>query len=200
MAIARRKPDPDGITTAELAGTAGRYVGQNRSTSTPRWPSCGRSHTAAATCSPNRLILGFRVRDEADDEWPRKAPEAALVIAAGADLTRLTGWIVEGQRRAERVRSTRGGTSEIPASGGGRTHPREDPAGSPPPSSGEFRRRRVSRWIARDAARVTDAWRWSGRHGCRDGLSQVLRRAGYDENGGHQLAVSGGPAAQAISR
>jgi hypothetical protein len=26
MAIARRKPDPDGITTAQLAGTAGRYV------------------------------------------------------------------------------------------------------------------------------------------------------------------------------
>jgi hypothetical protein len=28
MAIARRKPDPDGITTAQLAGTAGRYVSQ----------------------------------------------------------------------------------------------------------------------------------------------------------------------------
>jgi hypothetical protein len=26
MAIARRKPDPDGITTAQLAGTVGRYV------------------------------------------------------------------------------------------------------------------------------------------------------------------------------
>src|SRR5262245_4192050 len=26
MPIARRKPDPDGITTARLAGTAGRYV------------------------------------------------------------------------------------------------------------------------------------------------------------------------------
>jgi hypothetical protein len=28
MAVARRKPDPDGITTAQLAGTAGRYVGR----------------------------------------------------------------------------------------------------------------------------------------------------------------------------
>jgi hypothetical protein len=28
MAIARRKPDPDGITRAELAGTVGRYVSQ----------------------------------------------------------------------------------------------------------------------------------------------------------------------------
>jgi hypothetical protein len=28
MAIARRKPDPDGITTAQLAGTVGRYVSQ----------------------------------------------------------------------------------------------------------------------------------------------------------------------------
>jgi hypothetical protein len=26
MAIARRKPDPDGITTAQLAGTASRYA------------------------------------------------------------------------------------------------------------------------------------------------------------------------------
>jgi hypothetical protein len=26
MAIARRRPDPDGIITAQLAGTAGRYV------------------------------------------------------------------------------------------------------------------------------------------------------------------------------
>jgi hypothetical protein len=36
--------------------------------------------------------------------WQRKALEAALCIAAGADLTRLPEWIEEGQERAERIR------------------------------------------------------------------------------------------------
>ena len=36
--------------------------------------------------------------------WPRRAFEAALLIAAGADLTRLTEWITVGQERAERIR------------------------------------------------------------------------------------------------
>jgi hypothetical protein len=30
--------------------------------------------------------------------------QAALLIAAGADLTRLTEWIAVGQERAERIR------------------------------------------------------------------------------------------------
>jgi hypothetical protein len=38
------------------------------------------------------------------DQWQRKALEAALCIAAGADLTRLTEWIAVGQERAERIR------------------------------------------------------------------------------------------------
>ncbi len=49
------------------------------------------------------LTLGFYARDNRD-EWQRKAVVAALLIAAGADLTRLTEWIVEGQDRAERIR------------------------------------------------------------------------------------------------
>jgi hypothetical protein len=36
------------------------------------------------------LTLAFRDRDERDGLWPRRAPEAALLIAAGADLTQLT--------------------------------------------------------------------------------------------------------------
>jgi hypothetical protein len=57
-----------------------------------------------ATCSPNGgLTLGFYARENRD-EWSRKALQAALLVAAGADLTRLTGWIEEGQERAERVR------------------------------------------------------------------------------------------------
>ncbi len=47
--------------------------------------------------------LGFYARDNRD-EWARKAVEAALLIAAGADITELRRWIEEGQERAERVR------------------------------------------------------------------------------------------------
>jgi hypothetical protein len=49
------------------------------------------------------VTLGFYARENRD-EWSRRALQAALLIAAGADLTRLTEWIVEGQQRAERVR------------------------------------------------------------------------------------------------
>ena len=36
------------------------------------------------------LILGFHDEHESDGRWPPRALEAALLIAAGADLTRLT--------------------------------------------------------------------------------------------------------------
>jgi hypothetical protein len=49
------------------------------------------------------ITLGFYARENRD-EWQRKALEAALLIAAGADLTRLTEWIEEGQQRAQRIR------------------------------------------------------------------------------------------------
>jgi hypothetical protein len=49
------------------------------------------------------ITLGFYARENRD-EWARKALQAALLIAAGADLTRLTEWIEEGQERAERIR------------------------------------------------------------------------------------------------
>lgn len=57
-------------------------------------------------CSPKEagLILAHRDRDERDGLWPRGALQAALLIPAGADLTRLTEWIIEGQDRAERIR------------------------------------------------------------------------------------------------
>jgi hypothetical protein len=45
-------------------------------------------------------IFGFPDQDERDGRWPRRALEAALCIAAGADLTRLTEWIAVGQERA----------------------------------------------------------------------------------------------------
>jgi hypothetical protein len=61
--------------------------------------------TAAATSWPNGpgITLGFYARDNRD-ERQRKALEAALLIAAGADLTRLTEWIAVRQQRAQRIR------------------------------------------------------------------------------------------------
>jgi hypothetical protein len=49
------------------------------------------------------VTLGCYARGTGDD-WAGKALQAALLIAAGADLTRLSEWIVEGQQRVERVR------------------------------------------------------------------------------------------------
>lgn len=105
MAIARRKPDPDGITTARLAGTAGRYVSRKpldveAAVAELREIAQGRADLLAQQAG---LTIGYYARDNRD-EWSRKALQAALLIAAGADLTRLTEWIVEGQQRAERVR------------------------------------------------------------------------------------------------
>jgi len=50
------------------------------------------------------LTPGAPTRDERDGIWPQGALEAALCIAAGADLTRLTEWIAVGQERAALVR------------------------------------------------------------------------------------------------
>jgi hypothetical protein len=50
------------------------------------------------------LRQASRNREERDGRWPRKALEAALLHRCSADLTKLTEWIAEGQRRAERVR------------------------------------------------------------------------------------------------
>jgi hypothetical protein len=105
MAIARRRPDPDGITTARLAGTAGRDVSRKSldveaAVAELREIAGGRGDLAA---EQDGATLGFYARDNRD-EWQRKALQAALLIAAGADLTRLTEWIEEGQQRAERIR------------------------------------------------------------------------------------------------
>jgi hypothetical protein len=61
----------------------------------------GRGDLLAARAG---VILAFHNEDARDGRWPRRAPEAALCIAAGADLTQLMEWIVVGQERAERIR------------------------------------------------------------------------------------------------
>jgi hypothetical protein len=105
MSIPRRKPNPDGITTAQLAGTAGRYVSQkpldvDAAVAELREIAGGRGDLLAERAG---LTLGFYARENRD-KWACKAVVAALLIAAGADLTKLSGWIVEGQDRAERIR------------------------------------------------------------------------------------------------
>jgi hypothetical protein len=105
MAVKRAKPDPDGITTAQLAGTVGRFVSRTpldveAAVTELREIANGRGDLLAERAG---VTLGFYARENRD-EWSRKALQAALLIAAGADLTRLTEWIAVGQERAERIR------------------------------------------------------------------------------------------------
>jgi hypothetical protein len=105
VAIKRRPPDPDGITTAQLAGTVGRYVSRKpldveAAVTELREIANGRGDLLAERAG---VTLGFYARENRD-EWARKALAAALLIAAGADLTRLMEWIAVGQERAERIR------------------------------------------------------------------------------------------------
>jgi hypothetical protein len=107
MAIRRGKLDnPDGIITAELAGTVRRYVREepldvDAALAELREIAGGRGDLLAQQAG---LALAFRDRDERDGSWPSRALEAALCIAAGADLTRLTEWIAVAQERARLVR------------------------------------------------------------------------------------------------
>jgi hypothetical protein len=106
MAIARRKPDPDGITRAGIAGTASRHASRepldvDAAVAELREIADGRGDLLAERAA---VILTFHDEDARDGRWPSRALQAALCIAAGADLTRLTEWIAEGQERAERVR------------------------------------------------------------------------------------------------
>jgi hypothetical protein len=106
MAIARRKPDLDGIIGARIAGTASRHARRDpldvdAAVAELREIAASRGDLLAERAG---VIFGFHDEDARDGRWPRRALEAALCIAAGADLTRLMEWIEEGQRRAERVR------------------------------------------------------------------------------------------------
>jgi hypothetical protein len=99
------KPTPDGITTAQLAGTVGRFVSRKPLDVEAAVTELGEIANGRADLLAERagITLGFYARQNRD-EWQRRALQAALLIAAGADLTKLTEWIVEGQQRAERPR------------------------------------------------------------------------------------------------
>jgi hypothetical protein len=106
MGIARRKPDPDGITRARIAGTVSRHASGDpldveAAVAELREIAGGRGDLLAERAG---VILAFHDEDARDGGWPSRGLQAALCIAAGADLTRLTEWIAEGQRRAERIR------------------------------------------------------------------------------------------------
>jgi hypothetical protein len=95
-----------GITRARIAGTASRYVSRepldvDAAVAELRQIADGRGDLLAERAG---VIFGFRAEDERDGRWPRRALEAALCIAAGADLTRLMEWIAVGQERAQRIR------------------------------------------------------------------------------------------------
>jgi hypothetical protein len=106
MTVKRAKPSPDGIITAQLAGTAKRHASRepldiDAALAELREIADGRGDLLAERAG---IIFAFHAEDARDGRWPRRALEAALCIAAGADLTRLTEWIAVGQERAQRIR------------------------------------------------------------------------------------------------
>jgi hypothetical protein len=92
---------------AQLAGTASRHASRKpldvaTAVAELREIAAGRGDLLA-----ERAGVIFRLprrAHERDGRWPRRALEAALCIAAGADLTRLREWIAVGQERAQRIR------------------------------------------------------------------------------------------------
>jgi hypothetical protein len=107
----RPQTDPDGTKNAQLAGTASRFASHQPLDVEAAVAELREIATRRGDLLAERagLILAFRDEDERDGRWPRRSLEAALCIAADADLTRLTERLAEGQEReigAPRSRST----------------------------------------------------------------------------------------------
>lgn len=91
MAHKRSRPNPDGIITAKLAGTASRHSSSRpldvaAAVAELREIAAGRSDLLAEQAG---LTLGARAYGRLDSMWPRTALQAALLVAAGADLAQL---------------------------------------------------------------------------------------------------------------
>jgi hypothetical protein len=97
----RPQTDPDGTKNAQLAGTASRFASHQPLDVEAAVAELREIATRRGDLLAERagLILAFRDEDERDGRWPRRSLEAALCIAAGADLTRLTERLAEGQER-----------------------------------------------------------------------------------------------------
>jgi hypothetical protein len=94
------------IIGANIAGTASRHAGRRpldveAALAELRDLAGDRSDLLAERAG---VILGFREEDARDGRWPSRALQAALRIAAGADLTKLTEWIAVGEERSRLVR------------------------------------------------------------------------------------------------
>jgi hypothetical protein len=106
MAVKRARADPEGTTDAQIAGTASRYASRQPldvdAAVAELWEIADSRGDLLAERAG--VIMGFHDEDARDGRWPRRALEAALCIAAGADLTRLMEWIAVGEERAQRIR------------------------------------------------------------------------------------------------
>jgi hypothetical protein len=106
MAIVRHKPNPDSIVTAKLSGTSARYVNRrpldvDAAVVELREIAAGRADLLGEAAG-RTLGFGPGVGGQVGvDKWPKKALEAALLIAAGADLTRLSESVTVGMERAD---------------------------------------------------------------------------------------------------
>jgi hypothetical protein len=85
MAIARREPDPDGITRAGIAGTASRHASRkpldvDAAVAELREVAAGRGDLLAERAG---VIFGFHDEDARDGRWPRRALEAACASPPG---------------------------------------------------------------------------------------------------------------------
>jgi hypothetical protein len=106
MATRRGKLDNrDGIITAQLQGTAGRYATRrpldvDAAVAELHEIAGGRADLLGEVAG-RALGFGPGVGGEVGAAmWPKKALEAALLIAVGADLTRLPEWVTVGMERA----------------------------------------------------------------------------------------------------
>jgi hypothetical protein len=91
--------DKDGIINAQLHGTAKRLANKNpldveAAIKELQEIAGGRTDLMAHTAG---LLIGARPpRAEEIHMWPRQAVAGCLLIAAGADLTKIEEWIATG--------------------------------------------------------------------------------------------------------